>query len=61
MGLGYLETQLKIQVHMIMLTITGILFTIGVGVFVFDFFRVRPSFVVHAGAPPPETREMVGA
>jgi hypothetical protein len=46
---------------MIMLTITGILFTIGVGVFVYDFFRVRPNFVIRAGAPPPETRETVGA
>lgn len=42
MGLGYMETQLKIQVHFLMLTITGILFTVGVALFVVDFFRFRP-------------------
>src|SRR5690606_2334150 len=42
MGLGYLETQLKIQVHFLMLIGTGILFTIGVGIFLWDFFRYAP-------------------
>lgn len=42
MGLGYLETQLKIQVHYLMLSFTGILFTVGVALFVIDFFRARP-------------------
>lgn len=46
MGLGYMETQLKIQVHMLMLTVTGILFTIGVALFVYDFFRARPRFLL---------------
>ncbi len=45
MGLGYLETQLKIQVHFLMLTVTGVLFTVGVGLFVIDFFRARPRLV----------------
>jgi nitric oxide reductase subunit B len=47
MGLGYMETQLKIQVHMLMLTVTGIMFTIGVALFIYDFFRKRPTFTVH--------------
>lgn len=58
MGLGYLETQLKIQVHFVMLTATGILFTIGVGLFVIDFFRARPRPVPLAVEPvsdEPET------
>jgi nitric oxide reductase subunit B len=51
MGLGYLETQMKIQIHMLMLTVTGILFTVGVGLFVLDFFRGRPRFMVREGVP----------
>jgi len=42
MGLGYLETQLKIQPHFLMLTVTGILFTAGVALFLWDFFRMVP-------------------
>ncbi len=42
MGLGYLETQLKIQVHMLMLTGAGIIFTVGAACFIVDFFRSRP-------------------
>lgn len=42
MGLGFLETQLKIQVHFLMLIATGILFTAGVVVFLWDFFRQVP-------------------
>ncbi len=59
MGLGYLETQLKIQVHFLMLTVTGILFTVGVGLFVVDFFRARPRPVPLAVTPVPETPEEV--
>ena len=42
MGLGYMETQLKIQVHFLMLMATGAIFTLGVGVFLWDFFRTPP-------------------
>lgn len=42
MGLGYLETQLKIQVHMMMLSFAGIIFTIGASLFIIDFFRHGP-------------------
>lgn len=38
MGLGFLETQQKIQVHFQMLTATGGLFVIGVGLSIYDFF-----------------------
>jgi nitric oxide reductase subunit B len=51
MGLGYLETQLKIQVHLIMLSLTGSLFTVGVGVFIYDFFRARPRPLPQAVTP----------
>ena len=57
MGLGYLETQLKIQVHFLMLIGTGILFTIGVGIFLWDFFRYAPiapaAAVAASGEPVP--------
>jgi nitric oxide reductase subunit B len=46
MGLGYLDTQLKIQIHFVMLTATASLFTIGVGLFIYDFFRYPPQFAV---------------
>jgi nitric oxide reductase subunit B len=38
MGVGYLETQQKIQVHFQMLAATGGLFVIGVGCTIYDFF-----------------------
>ncbi|HEX2636412.1 MAG TPA: cbb3-type cytochrome c oxidase subunit I [Gemmatimonadales bacterium] len=43
-GLGYLETQHKIQVHFLMLLATGLLFALGVALFLWDFFlgRGRP-------------------
>jgi nitric oxide reductase subunit B len=46
LGLGYLDTQLKIQVHFLMLTGTGLLFAIGVACFLIEFFRypMRPQF-----------------
>ena len=44
LGLGYLDTQLKIQVHFLMLIATASLFAIGVGLFIWDFFRLRPRF-----------------
>lgn len=57
LGLGYLDTQLKIQVHFLMLLATGGVFALGVGAFIWDFFRYRPRFevieesAVRAGAP----------
>lgn len=46
LGLGYLETQLKLQVHFLMLIGTASLFTIGVGLFIWDFFRTAPKLEV---------------
>jgi nitric oxide reductase subunit B len=43
-GMGYLDAQLKIQVHFIMLIASATLFTGGVGLFIHDFFRRRPRF-----------------
>ena len=43
LGFGYLETQAKIQVHFLMLVATGMLFTLGVALFLWDFFFVAPS------------------
>jgi nitric oxide reductase subunit B len=42
LGLGYLETQYKIQPHFLMLVATGIIFTAGVAAFIVDFFRDPP-------------------
>jgi nitric oxide reductase subunit B len=44
MGMGYLDAQLKIQVHFLMLIATASMFTVGVGLFIYDFFRYRPTF-----------------
>jgi nitric oxide reductase subunit B len=44
MGLGFLDAQLKIQIHFVMLLATGSLFAIGVALFVIDFFRFAPKF-----------------
>ncbi|WP_347332472.1 cbb3-type cytochrome c oxidase subunit I [Marinimicrobium locisalis] len=46
MGMGYLDAQLKIQVHFIMLIATASLFTVGVALFIIDFFRYPPRFAV---------------
>ena len=46
LGMGYLDAQLKIQVHFLMLLATGSIFTIGVGLFIYDFFRYAPRFDV---------------
>ncbi len=42
MGVGYLDTQLKLQVHFLMLIGAATIFTIGVAAFIWDFFRVKP-------------------
>lgn len=60
MGLGFLETQLKIQVHMMTLTITGILFSVGVLLFVYDFFRARPNFTSRTLTPVEEDSPIDG-
>jgi nitric oxide reductase subunit B len=59
LGLGFLETQLKIQVHFLMLLATASVFAVGVVLFIWDFFRYRPAFEVMADAapePPPAGR-----
>jgi nitric oxide reductase subunit B len=48
MGMGYLDAQLKIQVHFLMLIVTASVFTIGVAIFIYDFFRHAPQFMVAA-------------
>lgn len=44
LGLGYLDTQLKIQVHFLMLIATAAMFIVGAGLFIWDFFRRAPNF-----------------
>ncbi len=53
LGLGYLDTQLKIQVHFLMLLATASVFALGVGMFIWDFFRFRPKFELAADADEP--------
>jgi nitric oxide reductase subunit B len=45
LGIGYLDTQLKLQVHFLMLVATGALFVVGVGLYIWDFFFLagRPA------------------
>lgn len=52
LGLGYLDTQLKIQVHFLMLIAAASVFTIGVMLFIYDFFRYAPRLEVTAEIPP---------
>lgn len=52
MGLGYLDAQLKIQVHFVMLIITASIFAVGVALFIIDFFRHAPNFEVINEAEP---------
>lgn len=53
MGLGYLDAQLKIQIHFVMLIITASIFAVGVALFIIDFFRHAPVFEVTHEADPP--------
>ncbi|HEY0877637.1 MAG TPA: cbb3-type cytochrome c oxidase subunit I [Zeimonas sp.] len=60
LGLGYLDTQLKIQVHFIMLISSASIFATGVGLYIYDFFRRAPLFrtldepaALHADREPP--------
>lgn len=48
LGLGYLDTQLKLQVHFLMLVATATLFTLGAGLFIWDFFRSAPKLSTDA-------------
>lgn len=42
LGLGYLETQQKLQVHFLMVLGTGLLFVLGVALYIYDFFILAP-------------------
>ena len=60
LGLGYLETQQKIQVHFLMVLGTGLLFVLGVALYLYDFFFLAPkrrSGAGRRGRPPPRRRE----
>ena len=46
LGLGFLETQLKIQVHFLMLLGTAFIFTAGAILYVWDFFRTPPRLAL---------------
>jgi nitric oxide reductase subunit B len=48
LGLGYLDAQLKIQVHFLMLLAAAAVFSLGGGLFIWDFFRYAPRFEVIA-------------
>jgi nitric oxide reductase subunit B len=61
LGVGFLETQLKIQVHFLMLLGAGFIFTIGAALYIWDFFRTRPRFVLDADADRPDVRTPSGA
>ncbi|MEO7056967.1 MAG: cbb3-type cytochrome c oxidase subunit I [Caldimonas sp.] len=50
MGMGYLDTQLRIQIHFVMLIATASVFTIGVALFIIDFFRFPPRFELVEGS-----------
>ena len=56
LGFGYLETQAKIQVHFLMLVGTGILFTAGVALFLWDFFFLAPRQRLATDAPAERRR-----
>jgi nitric oxide reductase subunit B len=51
LGLGYLDTQLKIQIHFVMLIATASVFTVGVALYIWDFFRHPPRFEVMVDDP----------
>jgi len=63
LGFGYLETQAKIQVHFLMLIATGLLFTAGVVLFLWDFFfmAVRQHHGVNLGGDTAVTPARVTA
>ena len=57
LGVGFLETQLKIQVPFLMLIGTASIFTIGAALYIYDFFRTRPRFSVIEDVPGPSPGE----
>lgn len=52
LGLGFLDTQLRIQIHFVMLIATAVIFATGVALFIWDFFRYAPGFVRVADRKP---------
>ncbi len=58
LGLGYLDTQLKLQVHFLMLITTATMFTIGAGLFIWDFFRSSPKLSSDAISAVPAAAPM---
>ena len=60
LGLGYLDAQLRIQVHFVMLVICASIFTVGVAMYIIDFFRYAPSFEV-SREPEPEGQRLATA
>src|SRR3546814_6565600 len=54
LGIGYLDVQLKIQVHFLMLVATASMFATGVGLFIFDFFRYAPRLIPTEEATAPQ-------
>jgi nitric oxide reductase subunit B len=59
LGLGYLDTQLKIQVHFLMLIATATIFIVGAGLFIWNFFRFAPRFEATAEVTPPNRGTIV--
>jgi nitric oxide reductase subunit B len=58
LGLGYLDTQRKMQVHYLMLTAAGALFVVGVALFLYDFFVIAPRQSRSLKPWPDEARVM---
>jgi nitric oxide reductase subunit B len=52
LGIGYLDTQQKIQVHYLMWLGTAVVFAAGVAAYVWDFVRAGPPVAVPAGPTP---------
>jgi nitric oxide reductase subunit B len=57
MGLGYLDTQLRIQVHFKMLLGTAFVFAVGVLLFLFDYFILNPKRGEILAEPVREVKE----
>lgn len=56
LGVGYLDTQLKLTVHFQMMLAAAVVFTIGVVMFLWDFFLGRthqPTLIAPPQQPPP--------
>ena len=52
LGLGYLDTQLKLQVHFLMLIAAASIFATGAALFIWNFFRTPPKPVDSADPVP---------